>query len=505
MRSLSVVVALLASSPALAGCLSDDGGLSLTGLRGGDPETVPLTLLLASEAGEGRGAGLHALALELRTVVLLPEEGQDGEEVALTVVLPTLDLVAARSTPVAAAAGTAPAGAYRGLRIDVAPDAKAHTTRGEERLAAEPSTTMLLPFEIAEGAEATLTLTLDLDRSVRETDDGALLAPMPLRIAAQAGTSDPAITGAAPAGKIPIARMQVFAGTGEKLFESDFVAREDEGDLPARTRDAVVFLATASEAREPDAELIRFYWDFDDGARAEGKRVEHAFAAGGLYAVRLVVEDSAGAQDDLLVSLRVDYDFFPEALFADNVETGRNGWRAWSQDDVSKGETPPGVGAGALTQWSIVETPDAVSGSRAWYAGVDQKTYTDNAAATLLTPAIALPADLAWAGMRFHVRGTSQACCDRLAVDLRAFMPETEADAAWQPVAIFRGAVPEWVETFTAYGLTEHVGKTVELRFTFRSDLQGSEGVGFYVDDIAIGGGKQALRGGADAADGHHH
>jgi len=51
---------------------------------------------------------------------------------------------------------------------------------------------------------------------------------------------------------------------------------------------------SAAESLDPDGEIISYAWEFGDGSTASGQTATHAFAAPGLYTVRLTVRDDSG-------------------------------------------------------------------------------------------------------------------------------------------------------------------------------------------------------------------
>jgi len=83
--------------------------------------------------------------------------------------------------------------------------------------------------------------------------------------------------------------------------------RADAGaDQRACPGSAVSF--DASGSADADGKLIRYRWEFGDGAVAEGEKVQHAFARPGTYGVRLTVTDDAGStcssvSDDAVVAV----------------------------------------------------------------------------------------------------------------------------------------------------------------------------------------------------------
>ncbi|MDD5647037.1 MAG: PKD domain-containing protein, partial [Candidatus Bipolaricaulis sp.] len=61
----------------------------------------------------------------------------------------------------------------------------------------------------------------------------------------------------------------------------------------------------AAGSTDPDGEIRDVWWDFGDGAVAEGVSVDHAYAAAGTYAVVLTVSDDRGAASSLTLPVTV--------------------------------------------------------------------------------------------------------------------------------------------------------------------------------------------------------
>jgi len=51
-----------------------------------------------------------------------------------------------------------------------------------------------------------------------------------------------------------------------------------------------------SKSSDPDGDPLSYYWDFGDGAKAEGVRVKHVYTKPGTYNVTLMAKDSSGAE-----------------------------------------------------------------------------------------------------------------------------------------------------------------------------------------------------------------
>jgi PKD repeat protein len=55
----------------------------------------------------------------------------------------------------------------------------------------------------------------------------------------------------------------------------------------------------AGPSYDPDGEIIGYYWDFGDGATAEGPQVTHDYDEDGEYTVTLTVVDDSGAESSV--------------------------------------------------------------------------------------------------------------------------------------------------------------------------------------------------------------
>jgi hypothetical protein len=106
----------------------------------------------------------------------------------------------------------------------------------------------------------------------------------------------------------------------------------------------VTFDATASSS---PAGLVSYGWDFGDGSAGSGVTVQHTFAAGGTYAVRLTVTDNKG--QTAWVTKQVAVAAGPTALFT------------WTQATIG---APVFFNGGA--SWAI---PPAGITSYDWYVG----------------------------------------------------------------------------------------------------------------------------------------
>ncbi|MDP2921916.1 MAG: PKD domain-containing protein [Candidatus Omnitrophota bacterium] len=96
-------------------------------------------------------------------------------------------------------------------------------------------------------------------------------------------------------------------------------------DLQICTGDTASF--DASGSTDNDGDRLSYAWDFGDGEKAEGKTVSHKYTKGGVYQVKLIVDDGAktdcsSASDKLLVNVNTA----PSAIIA-------------SKDTASVGQT----------------------------------------------------------------------------------------------------------------------------------------------------------------------
>jgi len=109
----------------------------------------------------------------------------------------------------------------------------------------------------------------------------------------------------------------------------------------------VVF--TGSGSHDPEGDTLSYYWDFGDGNSSVVENpIPHVFAAGGLYTVTLVVEDSAG----MSAVATVDIDVLPDdGVFIDEEE---------------------GIVAGLTLDENIDESsPAEIYGDPQWVEGID--------------------------------------------------------------------------------------------------------------------------------------
>jgi PKD repeat protein len=75
-------------------------------------------------------------------------------------------------------------------------------------------------------------------------------------------------------------------------------------DVPDRIAAGALALFDAGASADPDGAVMRFEWDFGDGATATGVQAQHRFAAAGTYRVTLAVTDDAGVRNSRAEAVR---------------------------------------------------------------------------------------------------------------------------------------------------------------------------------------------------------
>jgi chitodextrinase len=98
------------------------------------------------------------------------------------------------------------------------------------------------------------------------------------------------------------ASVQVVKGTAPT---AKFAFNPKQGDV------LTTYTFDASQSFDPDGRISKYEWNFGDGNKAEGAKVQKNFTKGGLYSVRLVVTDNKGLQSSDYKDVSVG-DFDPE-------------------------------------------------------------------------------------------------------------------------------------------------------------------------------------------------
>lgn len=98
---------------------------------------------------------------------------------------------------------------------------------------------------------------------------------------------------------------------------ASFVAQDVLDENGAQVALAKRFIA--SQSRDPDGTIVRYRWNFGDGAQAEGETVEHTFSRSGRFPVRLSVTDDRDASAETTRNILVNT--LPIASFSFTVDT----------------------------------------------------------------------------------------------------------------------------------------------------------------------------------------
>lgn len=325
LRTLSLTALLLAV--AFAGCIGGNAADSASGtfvLAVVDDAETDATFTFEGVWGANNDTGAFARFVDANTTW-----GVDGGG----------DIVIAN--------GSAPVGAYAGLRVAFSAIAE----DGEAVHMATNGFDLPLDFAIEEGAETRIELAFSWPDTLFDAEQGRAFTPALAGLTVteagettvELGSKEIQIGDTKP----PVARMRIFDATGLQVFESDFVAESPVNPLVANAGN-ITFAGSASEAIEAGTEIESYEWFFDDGTVLEGITVEHPFpVTGGNHTVRLAVEDSAGGTDTQTVTLAVK----PGRVALTEIFTGEatgvlgEGVGGSHNHTVDNGTTPGGLPA----------------------------------------------------------------------------------------------------------------------------------------------------------------
>lgn len=328
-RVALAAVLTLAGAVALAGCV-DGGSLGdpLEELRsrapgplGGDADATLNVFVQGTNPG-----GYGAADAEVSTAVAAV--AGDREPVRLEPAPEPVDLAAGDPSPIAT--GAADPVRVESVSFTLASVEGSH--EGEDFARDALDLQVQVPLDLTLDRNATTTVVLGADLGAAGDPSDGFDPNFTLLAARQDGeTIDAQANGSSgPDTRPPVARMEVFNGTGANVYESNFEARGGEA-LPVVEGRNVTFSASPSTA--PGGSIASYEWDFGDGAGseganatgdeggAEGRTVAHAFDDGGMHTVNLTVTDEHGAEDSIQVDVPVRY--LPsedgETLFAGNA------------------------------------------------------------------------------------------------------------------------------------------------------------------------------------------
>jgi hypothetical protein len=94
-------------------------------------------------------------------------------------------------------------------------------------------------------------------------------------------------------------------------IESNLLPVADFTVNPTRGTQNTVYTFDATASKDPDGDIVRYDWDFGDGASARGVVVKHKYAKGGEFKVALTLTDSASSQS--IARKKVQVTFFDKA------------------------------------------------------------------------------------------------------------------------------------------------------------------------------------------------
>jgi hypothetical protein len=300
MRRITLVVALALLGPALSGCLGsidntvDDSNLEL-GSNGSDDgqETVLRVFVQRMDAGDYGSAST--------TVAEPAAQPAKGAEVTLDAPEGHVDLASQDPVPV----GTAKVdpGQYDSVAFTLTDVHGTHD--GSEYEIPDLGLRVDVDAGVPVDEGSTTTVIVGADLSAAGDPATGFDPAFPLLGARQDGTPvDLSGNGTGSTGEPPVARAEVFNGTGVKIYESNFEAPGGETEA-VNKRETVTWTARPSD--DPDGSVASYEWSFSDGASATGTTVKHAFETGGIHSATLQVTDDRGNTDTLDLEIPVRY------------------------------------------------------------------------------------------------------------------------------------------------------------------------------------------------------
>lgn len=159
--------------------------------------------------------------------------------------------------------------------------------------------------EAGEGREAAVGETVRLDGGASYDIDGKI-AQWRWTFGDGDGSDQPAVDHAFTAPGVYEARLTVTDDAGVANSSASDTLRitvnappvpvSTQPERPIAVGEVTRFDATRSS--DPDGEILAYQWAFGDGAMAEGPVVEYAYAAPGIYEVRLTVRDDSATLSD---------------------------------------------------------------------------------------------------------------------------------------------------------------------------------------------------------------
>lgn len=296
-RSSAMLAGLLLLAPALSGCLGvlDEGGDALD-LSSDGPSGDEGRLRVFVQGVDAGSYGSASSSVADAVAVAAPA---DGSNVSLEAVDGHVEL--ASQDPVRVAAGDVEPGTYGSLAFTLT---DVHGTYdGDSYEIADLDLRVEADADVPLEAGSTTTVIVGVDLAATGSP-GTGFDPGIRVLGARLDGEALDVGEAGPTGEPPVARAEIFNGTGVKIYESDFEAPGGETEAVAK-HEEITFTARPSE--DPDGTVTARSWSFSDGATDRGKTVTHAFATGGIHEATLTVADDQGNEDSVTFQIPVRY------------------------------------------------------------------------------------------------------------------------------------------------------------------------------------------------------
>ncbi len=196
------------------------------------------------------------------------------------------------------------------LGIDLAPLGKVNTSANANALVNDqmiaPTLSNAQPTSITAATCANCVVELFVaDSAAGQTGSGQTYITS--ATADSTGTADIALPGGI-AGQVVTATATDPNGSTSEFSQNVLVPTTGTGNQPpvarfAQSCNELECSFDASASYDPDGSIALYSWDFGDGTTATGRRVQHTYAQGGTYNVRLTVTDNLGATGSTLLAI----------------------------------------------------------------------------------------------------------------------------------------------------------------------------------------------------------
>lgn len=296
-----------------------------------------------------------------------------------------------------------------------------------------------------------------------------------------------ATTTAPGANQAPTAVLQVLGADGVEISPED-----GKYELPANAD----FIFDASDSSDPDGDALTYKIEFSDGAgTASTSKTNRTFTAGN-YTAKVTVSDPKGLKDEETATLVVKAAATtPGFYFFDDADTPTT-WTFSQRVYVNPNApgVPPAYGDEehpTAAGWHTT-TKEKVSKEKSWTMQDEEaEGYHDNEITNMTSAPIDLTTAKA-AKLTFQHKGDSE----KNDIDGLYWAISKDGGATFAQLGTVSGKVADW--TLVEVDLAPYLGNTVQLRFTFKSDISCSidtalpQGcgvgayTGYFVDDIKV-------------------